>query len=71
LIRLKIFREPELAAGLATSALVSTVLMATLVVGPFLSVSRSRTRRGFSRNRHVSRSANRRADRRACRSHCG
>ena len=35
LIRLKIFREPELAAGLATSALVSTVLMATLVVGPF------------------------------------
>ncbi len=35
LIRLTIFREPGLSAGLATSALVSTVLMATLVVGPF------------------------------------
>jgi MFS family permease len=35
LIRLAIFREPGLNAGLATSTLVSTVLMATLVVGPF------------------------------------
>ncbi len=35
LIRLAIFRETELSAGLAMSALVSTVLMATLVVGPF------------------------------------
>src|SRR3546814_20743284 len=29
------FRDPALGAGLATSALVSTVMMATLVVGPF------------------------------------
>jgi EmrB/QacA subfamily drug resistance transporter len=35
LIRLTIFREPGLSAGLIMSALVSTVLMATLVVGPF------------------------------------
>ena len=35
LIRLAIFREPGLTAGLAAGALVSTVLMATLVVGPF------------------------------------
>jgi EmrB/QacA subfamily drug resistance transporter len=35
LIRLSIFRDPVLSAGLGTSALVSTVLMATLVVGPF------------------------------------
>jgi MFS family permease len=35
LIRLAMFRDPVLSAGLATSALVSTVLMATLVVGPF------------------------------------
>jgi EmrB/QacA subfamily drug resistance transporter len=35
LIHLAIFREPGLSAGLAISALVSTVLMATLVVGPF------------------------------------
>ncbi|MGC4055965.1 MAG: MFS transporter [Paludibaculum sp.] len=35
LIRLDLFRTPELSAGLAMSALVSTVLMATLVVGPF------------------------------------
>ena len=35
LIRPAMFREPGLAAGLATSALVSTVMMATLVVGPF------------------------------------
>jgi EmrB/QacA subfamily drug resistance transporter len=35
LIRLAMFRAPELSAGLTTSALVSTVLMATLVVGPF------------------------------------
>jgi len=35
LIRLAMLRDPVLGAGLATSALVSTVIMATLVVGPF------------------------------------
>ncbi|HET7229585.1 MAG TPA: MFS transporter [Longimicrobium sp.] len=35
LIRLAILRDPVLGTGLATSALVSTVMMATLVVGPF------------------------------------
>lgn len=35
LIRLDIFRNPVLTAGFAMSVLVSTVLMATLVVGPF------------------------------------
>ncbi len=35
LIRLAIFRDPSLSASLAMSALVSTVMMATLVVGPF------------------------------------
>ena len=35
LIRPAMFRFPELSASLATSALVSTVMMATLVVGPF------------------------------------
>jgi EmrB/QacA subfamily drug resistance transporter len=35
LIRLSMFRDPVLSASLAMSALVSTVLMATLVVGPF------------------------------------
>lgn len=35
LIRLTMFRNPILSAGLATSALVSTVMMTTLVVGPF------------------------------------
>ncbi|MFF4427714.1 MFS transporter [Streptomyces sp. NPDC001513] len=35
LIRGAVFRDPALRAGLATSALVSTVVMATLVVGPF------------------------------------
>lgn len=35
MIRLGIFREPGLSAGLVMSVLVSTVLMATLVVGPF------------------------------------
>ncbi|HEX8693755.1 MAG TPA: MFS transporter [Longimicrobium sp.] len=35
LIRLGMFRDPALGASLATSALVSTVMMATLVVGPF------------------------------------
>jgi MFS family permease len=35
LIRLATVRDPELSAGLATSALVATVMMATLVVGPF------------------------------------
>lgn len=35
LIRLAMFRDPVLSAGLAISALVATVMMATLVVGPF------------------------------------
>lgn len=35
LIRLALFRDRALSASLATSGLVSTVLMATLVVGPF------------------------------------
>ena len=35
LIRLATFRDRALSAGFATSALVSTVIMATLVVGPF------------------------------------
>jgi len=35
LIRLAMFRDPALSASLAANLLVSTVLMATLVVGPF------------------------------------
>lgn len=35
LIRLGAFRDPALSASLAMSAIVSTVIMATLVVGPF------------------------------------
>lgn len=35
LVRLDLLRDPVLAPGLAMNALVSTVLMATLVVGPF------------------------------------
>jgi EmrB/QacA subfamily drug resistance transporter len=35
LIRLAMFRDPALSASLAASMLVSTVMMATLVVGPF------------------------------------
>lgn len=35
LIRLSMFREPGLGASLLTGALVATVMMATLVVGPF------------------------------------
>jgi EmrB/QacA subfamily drug resistance transporter len=35
LVRLDMFRDPALSAGFATSALVSTVVMSTLVVGPF------------------------------------
>lgn len=35
LIRLAMFRDPSLSGGLAMSTLVSTVMMATLVVGPF------------------------------------
>ena len=35
LIRLELFRDRALSASLATSALVSTVMMTTLVVGPF------------------------------------
>ncbi len=41
LIRLAMFRDPALSASLAMSALVSTVMMATLVVGPFYSLVRS------------------------------
>lgn len=35
LIRMAMFRNPVLSAGFAMSALVTTVVMATLVVGPF------------------------------------
>jgi MFS family permease len=35
LIRLAVLRRPAMSAGLATNAVVSTVMMATLVVGPF------------------------------------
>ena len=35
LIRMAMFRDPVLSAGLTMSTLVSTVMMATLVVGPF------------------------------------
>jgi EmrB/QacA subfamily drug resistance transporter len=35
LIRMAMFRDRELSGGLATSALVATVMMAALVVGPF------------------------------------
>jgi EmrB/QacA subfamily drug resistance transporter len=35
LIRLAMFRDPALSASLASSALVATVMMSTLVVGPF------------------------------------
>lgn len=35
LLRLTMFRDPVLSSGLATSTVVSTVMMATLVVGPF------------------------------------
>lgn len=35
LVRMAMFREPVLGAGFAMSALVTTVVMATLVVGPF------------------------------------
>ena len=35
LVRLAMFRNPTLSAGFAMSALVTTVVMATLVVGPF------------------------------------
>jgi MFS family permease len=35
LIRLAMFRDPVLSAGVAMSTLVTTVVMATLVVGPF------------------------------------
>ncbi|CAN5371751.1 MFS transporter [soil metagenome] len=35
LVRLAMFRDPVLSASLAMSAIVSTVMMATLVVGPF------------------------------------
>jgi len=35
LVRMAMFRDPALGAGFAMSALVSTVMMATMVVGPF------------------------------------
>ncbi len=35
LVQIQVLRAPELVSGLASSALVATVIMATLVVGPF------------------------------------
>ncbi|WP_223264684.1 MFS transporter [Achromobacter spanius] len=35
LVQLSLFRQPALSAGVATNGLVSTVMMTTLVVGPF------------------------------------
>ncbi len=70
LIRLAIFRDPVLSAGFVMSALVSTVLMATLVVGPFYlsrALGLDAARRWDSL---VGRSACRGADRRAGRPHC-
>jgi MFS family permease len=52
LIRLAMFRDPALSASLAMNALVSTVMMATLVVGPFY-LSRARVQRGSCWNRYV------------------
>ena len=69
LIRLAIFRDPMLSAGLAMSALVSTVMMATLVVGPFYLSARARARHRCCWDRLVGRSACRRAGRRASRPH--
>ncbi len=45
LIPLAVFRDKQLVSGLATSALVATVLMATLLVGPFTCPSPSDCRR--------------------------
>ena len=69
LIRLAMFRDPALSAGLATSALVSTVMMATLVVGPFYLSRALGLDAGARRARPVGRPAGRRADRRAGRPH--
>ena len=69
LIRLAMFRDPVLSASLAMSALVSTVMMATLVVGPFYLSRALGLDAARRRARHVGRSARRRADRRAGRPH--
>ena len=55
----------SLSAGLAMSALVSTVMMATLVVGPFYLSRALGLDAARGRPRHVGRPARRRADRRA------
>jgi MFS family permease len=52
LIRLTMCRNPVLCASLAMNAIVSTVMMTTLVVGPFY-LARARTRRHSCRDRHV------------------
>ncbi|MDK1482792.1 MFS transporter, partial [Sinorhizobium sp. 6-117] len=49
LLRLAMFRDPVLSSGLAMSALVSTVMMATLVVGPFYLSRAERIGRGERR----------------------
>ena len=71
LIRLAMFRDPVLSASLAMSALVSTVMMATLVVGPFYLSRALGLDAALVGTRHVGRSACRRADRRAGRPHRG
>ena len=71
LIRLAMFRDPVLSASLAMSALVSTVMMATLVVGPFYLSRALGLDAAACWTRLVGRSACRRADRRAGRPHRG
>ena len=63
LIRLARFRDPVLSASLAMSALVSTVMMATLVVGPFYLARAAGPRDGARRHRHVGGPGGRRLDR--------
>ncbi|EFF73066.1 transporter, major facilitator family protein [Achromobacter piechaudii ATCC 43553] len=53
LIRLALFRQPALGAGVATNGLVSTVMMTTLVVGPLLPGGRVGTGRRADRARDV------------------
>ena len=69
LIRLAIFRDPALTASLVMSALVSTVMMATLVVGPFYLSRALGLDAAAGRARAVRRPGRRRADRRAGRSY--
>ena len=69
LIQLAMFRDPVLSASLAMSALVSTVMMATLVVGPFYLSGALGLDAARRRARPVGRPARRRADRRAGRPH--